>query len=407
MITQTKIPAGWQRTKLGLLFDFKNGANAEKSSYGKGIKFINVMEIINHQTLTSDFIPGKIMLDEKQLQKNLVQYGDVLFNRTSETPEEIGLTSVYLDTEKVVFGGFVIRARSKNKQLIDKYKKYCFSPPELREEIIRSGQGVVRMNIGQEDLSKIEITLPTLVEQQKIVEVLEAWDNYLEKLRSTIQFKKKVKKWLVQKLLTGRIRLKDFSEPWEILPMGDFFSERKESQYDDLPLLSITANHGVIQQSASNKKDTSNKDKAKYKRICPGDIGYNTMRMWQGRCALSYIEGIVSPAYTIVTPKKTANSKYFSYLFKTPRLAHLFFQKSQGLVSDTWNCKFKDFSKVKYQVPNYEEQTAIANILTTVDRDIETLEKKKSLIEQQKKFLLNNLINGRIRLPEFVKASKY
>ena len=129
------------------------------------------------------------------------------------------------------------------------------------------------------------------------------------------------------------------------------------------------------------------------------------MRMWQGRCALSKIEGIVSPAYTIVTPKKGTNSTYFSYLFKTPRLAYLFFQKSQGLVSDTWNCKFKDFSKVKYQVPDYDEQTAIANILTISDQEIEVLEKKRALIEAQKKFLLNNLVTGKIRLPEFINAN--
>lgn len=84
----------------------------------------------------------------------------------------------------------------------------------------------------------------------------------------------------------------------------------------------------------------------------------------QGRSALSELEGIVSPAYTIVTPKKNADSLFFSYLFKTPKLMNLFWRNSQGLVDDTLNCKFKDFEIVKVNLPKTkEEQTAIAQVL--------------------------------------------
>ena len=71
------------------------------------------------------------------------------------------------------------------------------------------------------------------------------------------------------------------------------------------------------------------------------------MRMWQGRSALSDLEGIVSPAYTVVKPKKNTNSLFFSYLFKMPKMTNLFWRNSQGLVDDTLNCKFKDFSIIK------------------------------------------------------------
>ena len=124
------------------------------------------------------------------------------------------------------------------------------------------------------------------------------------------------------------------------------------------------------------------------------------MRMWQGRCALSEREGIVSPAYTILIPNKHTNSVFFSYLFKTSRLAQLFLQQSQGLVSDTLNCKFKDFAKVRCRIPSIEEQTAIGNILTKADKEIMTLVEELTLIKDQKIYLLNNLISGRIRISE-------
>jgi type I restriction enzyme S subunit len=156
---------------------------------------------------------------------------------------------------------------------------------------------------------------------------------------------------------------------------------------------------GVYPQTESNKKDSSNEDKSKYKRICPGDIGYNTMRMWQGRSALSALEGIVSPAYTIVTPKENASAVFFAYLFKTETLVHLFFRKSQGLVSDTLNCNFKDFKIVKVETPpSIGEQHAIAKFLDQANNEMKGYEQKLATLQLQKKVLMQKLLTGEIRV---------
>lgn len=113
------------------------------------------------------------------------------------------------------------------------------------------------------------------------------------------------------------------------------------------------------------------------------------MRMWQGRSALSELEGIVSPAYTVVIPKKNADSIFFSYLFKMPKMTNLFWRNSQGLVDDTLNCKFKDFSIVKVMLPQTkEEQTAIAQVLQAVDKEIILLKAKAEKLREQKKGLM-------------------
>ncbi len=399
-ITQQNIPSGWKLVTLGDLFEFKNGLNSEKENFGHGIRFINIMEILKHDFLVAENIPGRINVNPKRNEENLVEYGDVLFNRTSETPKEVGMTSVYLDTEPVVFGGFVIRAKSKSNELNDLFKKYCFSSTNFRKEVIKNSQGVVRGNIGQNNLRKISFLLPPRKEQDNIVSILETWSQAIEKLKRKIEIKEEVKKGLMQKLLIGKIRLPGFKGTLKEIQFGDLFDERSERGALGLPLLSITSDKGVIYQSDSNKKDTSNSDKSKYLRIRPGDIGYNTMRMWQGRSAISSMDGLVSPAYTILTPKENVDSRYFAYLFKMPRIVNFFFQKSQGLVSDTLQCRYRDFSIVKYPVPDFDEQTAVADLLTSADREIIGLEQKLAILTDQKKYLLNNLITGAIRPSE-------
>jgi type I restriction enzyme S subunit len=248
------------------------------------------------------------------------------------------------------------------------------------------------------DIEYFEIYLPPLPEQKAISQVLSTADVTIQTTEKLIAQKELRKKWLMQQLLTGKKRLKGFSGEWREMTLGEMFCERNETKYYDLPLLSIGQN-GVYPQDESVKKDTSNEDKSKYKRICPGDIGYNTMRMWQGRSALSELEGIVSPAYTVVTPKNNADSIFFSYLFKVPKMTNLFWRNSQGLVDDTLNCKYKDFSIVKVFLPQTKaEQTAIAQVLQAADKEISLLMAKAEKLREQKKGLMQQLLTGKKRL---------
>jgi type I restriction enzyme S subunit len=219
------------------------------------------------------------------------------------------------------------------------------------------------------------------------------------KLDALIKAKQQLKKALMQQLLSGKNRLPGFDGEWEEKRLDYFFDERSErNNSEDLELLSI-GEAGVYPQDNSNKKDTSNSDKSKYKKICIGDIGYNTMRLWQGRSALSSLEGIVSPAYTIVRPKRNTESQFFAYLFKDSAIIHRFYRNSQGMVSDTLNCKFKDFSIIKLFLPlDKKEQTAIAQVLKTADQEIALLTTQRNQLQLQKKGLMQQLLTGKKRL---------
>ena len=262
----------------------------------------------------------------------------------------------------------------------------------------RFSESSAQPGLSVEKLVRYKLTVPTLNEQIGIATILQLWDTAIEKQSELIEKLKLRKRALMQQLLTGKKRLPGFCGEWKEVKLGDVFDERNETNRDDLPLLSITGDKGVIYQSDSDKRDISNDDKSKYKRICPNDIGYNTMRMWQGRSALSELEGIVSPAYTIVTPRESVNVKFMSMLIQQPRVVYGFWTHSQGLVSDTLNCKYPDFCQVKVRIPTKQEQTAIASVLVQADKEIELANEILANLKSQKRGLMQQLLTGKNRI---------
>ena len=258
--------------------------------------------------------------------------------------------------------------------------------------------GTAQPKLNREVCEKIPLLLPPQKEQDKISSLLNEWDKAIELQTKLIEKLELRKRALMQRLLTGRVRLNGFSDKWQTQYLRDLFVERNETGNEHLPLLSITAEKGVILQSESDKRDNSNENKSKYKRICPNDIGYNTMRMWQGRSALSGMEGIVSPAYTIVIPNGNVNPFFIISLIQQPRVVYDFWAHSQGLVDDTLNCKFPNFSQVKVLIPSLAEQTAIAEVLMSADKEIEIAKTKLSSFRNQKRGLMQQLLTGKKRV---------
>ena len=268
----------------------------------------------------------------------------------------------------------------------------------LHERLYRIADTSSIPQINNKHIIPYKIAVPPLAEQRKIAEVLGVWDEAIEKQARLIEKLALRKRGLMQRLLSAKLRLPGFSEPWKTHKLQELFTERNETNRTDLPLLSITGDRGVILQTESEKRDTSNDDKSKYKRIAKGDIGYNTMRMWQGRSALSGLEGIVSPAYTIVVPNTDVDGYYMSVLFKQPRLIYDFWTHSQGLVGDTLNCKYRDFGQVHICCPPLAEQKAITEVLTAADREIELAKEKLDRLRRQKRGLMQQLLTGKKRI---------
>ncbi|OYO39926.1 hypothetical protein CG709_21600 [Lachnotalea glycerini] len=241
------------------------------------------------------------------------------------------------------------------------------------------------------------LPMPMLSERKEISQTLSAFNRKIQLQERLIANKNEQKKYIMKNLLSGKKRLPEFNLEWKTKKMSCFFTERSESNAINCELLSITGS-GIIPRSEIEGKDNSSEDKSKYKKIYVGDIGYNTMRMWQGVSAYSQHEGIVSPAYTILKAKDNADAKFFSYLFKVPSIIFLFYRYSQGLVDDTRNLKFENFRKIKINVPlDIEEQKAIAKILSQADKEIELLEQQLEILKLEKKAMMQLLLSGIVR----------
>lgn len=401
MTTKNNIPKGYKDSAVGIIpeewevksvKDFgmvitgNTPSTTDISNYGDKYMFVSPTDLSDNKKY---ILHSEKMLSSKgYAASRKIPKGAILYTCIGSTIGKIGIASCELTSNQQINA---IICNETNEYL---YYALLFITDKIK--ILANEQAVPIIN--KSDFERIKLAIPPLEEQKKIAEILSTWDEAIERQSKLIEKLELRKRGIMQRLLTGRTRLPGFTTPWQKVKLGDIFTERNETKCEHLALLSITADKGVILQSESDKKDTSNEDKSKYKRICPNDIGYNTMRMWQGRSALSNIEGIVSPAYTIVTPKKNINTLFISEVIKLPRVIYDFWTHSQGLVGDTLNCKFHNFKQITVLIPSFTEQNTISKILTTIDEEINIQHKKLETLRTQKRGLMQQLLTGKTRV---------
>ncbi|TVQ18860.1 MAG: restriction endonuclease subunit S [Bacteroidetes bacterium] len=172
-------------------------------------------------------------------------------------------------------------------------------------------------------------------------------------------------------------------EGWKLLPNIAIFQERIERGHEDEELLSVTIGRGVIKQSELDKKDSSTLDKSKYLLVHPGDLVYS-MRFRQGASGFSEYKGIVSPACTVLKPKKgtVINPKFFYYVFRTGFYKNYVERFSYGIADGQIPLRYLDFKRMYSIVPPLSTQNAIVAYLDRKTQQIqEFIQKKERLIE--------------------------
>ena len=186
------------------------------------------------------------------------------------------------------------------------------------------------------------------------------------------------------------IRFKGFTDDWEQRKLGELFKERVDKSGNG-QLLSVSISQGVKPFDESIRKNNSSKDKHNYKVVKTNDIAYNSMRMWQGAEGRANIQGIVSPAYTVLTPNSNVNSLFFELLFKTSKMLYIFRSHSQGLTSDTWNLKYPLLKDIYVNSPFICEQEKISKLLVQVEKLLSLQQKKLEQLKQFKKAMLQQI----------------
>ena len=181
-----------------------------------------------------------------------------------------------------------------------------------------------------------------------------------------------------------KIRVKGCLDDWDNIPLGKLFRESNDRSSDG-ELLSVSLRYGVVKASLNGRFDNASEDKSHYKVVNIGDIAYNTMRMWQGACGVSNFNGIVSPAYTVITPLSNLVQTFFIRLFKNKRTLKSFRVNSQGLTSDTWNLKYPLFREINVYYPiSQSEQKLISTFFDVLDNKMEIVTSRLASLKQVK-----------------------
>lgn len=243
-------------------------------------------------------------------------------------------------------------------------------------------------------VSSFHFDIPKINEQIGIGKVLKLLDKLLSLQQRKLEYFMTIKAELLRSIFPntiGKRGLHISDQPWKLQTMNDIFKE-KNIKNEHGKLLSVSISKGIYPFSGNERKNNSSNNKSNYKEVKYNDIAYNSMRMWQGALGVSKYDGIVSPAYTVITAKKQENPLFYYYYFKNKRMLFNFRQHSQGLTSDTWNLKFPLFKKIIIQTPiSKKEEQIIANLFKTLDQNIIYTKTKIEKFNYIKQFLLQNM----------------
>lgn len=383
-MTQTKfeLPKGWTLAPLGELLLFQNGFNTDKSSYGRGLPFANVLEVIKHRHLTARSIPGRVSTTAAETNRYLVSRGDILFNRTSETQEEVGLASVYLDDEPVIFGGFVLRGKPISDRLVPEFAGYALRSAFVRQQIFAAGQGGIRANIGQQSLSSVNVQLPDKAEQQAIAAALSDADSVVAGLERVIAKKRLIKQGAMQDLLAARRRLPGFSGDWEVKKLGDALKVR----------------HGRSQKEVEHPT-------GEYPILATGgQIGTATKFLCEKPSVLIGRKGTIDVPRFMDKPFWSVDTLFYTDVHEGYDAKFLFYVfqmvdwMSYNEASGVPSLNAKTIENIEVQIPKHDEQQAIAAILSDMDVEIQTLEARLAKARAVKEGMMQNLLTGRVRL---------
>ena len=393
----------WEKHGLSEYLDFKNGLNPDSKRFGKGIKFISVMDILNNPVITYDCIRASVQATDAEISSFSVENGDILFQRSSETLEDVGRANVYIDDRVAVFGGFVIRGKKK-ANYNPLFFRYLLSSPYARKRIIPMGAGAQHFNIGQEGLSKVLLNFPSIEEQTKIASLLHLLDERIATQSKLIEDLKKLKSAIIEKVFCSpnqehpMCRIEGFEQALSTYKMSDFSSRIVSKNKDSKCslVLTIAAQYGLVNQESFFNKSVARENLTGYYLLHKGEFAYNRSYSagydWGAVKRLNnYDEGVLSTLYICFKINETiVDSDYLAYYFESSKwhkgLSDIAGEgaRNHGLL----NVSMTDYFNTKHRFPVIEEQKAIAKMLNAI---IEK-ERKATLLgecyQKQKQYLL-------------------
>ena len=284
------------------------------------------------------------------------------------------------------------------------YYIIIYSKPRL----VRIGCGSTFLEVSKKDFSRFKIVVPPLAEQRKIAEVLGVWDEAIEKQARLIEKLALRKRGLMQRLLSAKLRLPGFSEPWQKVKLGEICERvTRKNIEDNQNVMTISAQRGFVAQTDFFNKSVASETLESYYLVFKDEFCYN--KSYSNGYPMGAIKRLSEADKAVVTslyicfnvkPATNTNIDYLSYYFDNGGLNRGLTKIANegGRAHGLLNVTPKDFFGLSFEIPSLKEQTAIAEVLIAADREIELAKEKLERLRRQKRGLMQQLLSGKKRV---------
>lgn len=416
-----QIPADWKLVKFEDIGVTYGGlTNKNKGDFGKGKPYIPFLNIMNNTKIDLDYF-DYVDVQESEKQ-NRTKKGDLFFNTSSETPEEVGMCSVLCDdVPELYLNSFCFGFRIEDQNsLLPLFVSYFFRSGVGRKVIFPLAQGMTRYNLSKRYFLQLEIPKPKTEEQHKIAEILSTVDETIEKTDAIIQKTQQLKKSLMQKLFTegiGHTRFKEtkigtIPEEWEVVRLAKvseirFSNVDKKSYPGEIPVhlcnyLDVY-NNEYIDEKIDFMEATATTAEIEKFSLYKGDVIITKDSETADDIAVPsvVIEELnnVLCGYHLALLQPNAekvDSIFLSKLLSSTPINNQFVRLSQGLTR--FGLNVSSIQNAIIPLPSLDEQHQIAQILSEVDYKTEKEQAFKEELEKLKKGLMQVLLTGKVRV---------
>ena len=416
-----EIPHDWNVVKLKHLLQepLKYGANESGIEFSEDLpRYIRITDFNDDGKLDEK---NKLSLTWKKGKDYLLDDGDILLARSGASVGKSFLFKLENANEKAFcFAGYLIKAKADINKIIPKYL-YLY----LNSEVFFEWKNLIFNkatieNIGADKYSEFFIILPSLDEQSKILDLLNPFlmniDQAIAIKEQQIALLNERKQIVIQKAVTQgldpNVPMKDsgvewvaqIPEKWKLMRLKFLLSEiNVRSETGDETLLSLSKYKGVIPKDALDERAGSASTLVGYKKVFKDNLVINKMQAVNGLLAVSELEGITSPDYSVYSAKDNSVSiNYITFLLNQPEYLAEMKKRVTGVMEGFIRLYTDDLFDIKVLLPSYAEQLKIVQYINTVIKQVE--EATSNLVQQIEKLkeykttLINDAVTGKIKV---------
>ncbi len=404
------LPEGWRTVSIGsVVLHSQYGLNLAVDPNGN-TPIIGMKDMVAGRVRNSGW--GSVSIEGNNRTRYLLRHGDILLNRTN-SPDLVGKVALWDRTEEAVFPSYIVRFKLDEKQACPAYINLVLNTVDGQSRLRQiSTRGVSQANINPTTFQiAYVVTLPPLPEQRRIAAVLDAWDSAISIAERLIKAKYARFDWLRDQVLTGRQRLHGFNDVWRTVRLADVVHEHGLRATGDEQVFSVSVHKGLVNQIEHLGRSFSASDISNYNRVLPGDIVYTkspTGEFPLGIIKQSKVEKqvIVSPLYGVFTPHSLDLGIFLDAYFTSPKATEKYLTPLvQKGAKNTIAVTNTQFLQGVVPIPGDDQEIeALARLVASAIAEIAAAEEELERFRQQKRGLMQQLLTGKLRVPESVSA---